>query len=91
MRGAARRLEALRDVAWHSPAGALFRDRVGERVHALRLVATRLDSAGDVLEAHARQVEVALAELASAARATAHTAGRAVEEVGRTVVRGLGD
>ncbi|MDU0314290.1 hypothetical protein RKE38_11380 [Phycicoccus sp. M110.8] len=85
VRGAARRLDAVRDVVWHSPAGALFRDRVGERVHALRVTATRLDSAADHLDAHAGQVDAALAALASAAGAAAH----AVDEVGRTVRRGL--
>ncbi|MDR6863776.1 hypothetical protein [Phycicoccus sp. 3266] len=89
VRGAVRRLDGLRDVPWHSPAGALFRDRVGERAHALRVTAARLDSAADLLDAHARQVDVVVAELASAARATAHTAGQAVERVGRTVLRGL--
>ncbi|MFC8501089.1 hypothetical protein ACFUC1_01925 [Pedococcus sp. NPDC057267] len=85
VRGAARRLDVVRDVRWHSPAGALFRDRVGERVHGLRLAASRLDSAADLLDAHARQVDVVVAELASAAGAAAHVVDRA----GHTVLRGL--
>lgn len=90
VRGAARRLDAVRDVAWHSPAGALFRDRVDERAHVLGATATRLDSAADLLDAHARHVEAVLAELASAARAAAHAAVHAADEAGHTVRRGIG-
>lgn len=86
VRATARRLAAVRDVRWHSASGALFRDRVEERVHALRVTATRLDRAADLLDAHARHVEAVLAAVTAAAGAASDAAGR----VARTVVGGGG-
>ncbi|GAB3450518.1 hypothetical protein GCM10027517_38120 [Phycicoccus ginsengisoli] len=85
VRGGARRLAGVGAVRWHSPAGRLFRDRVEERVHALRATAARLDHAADLVEAHARAVDRVVAELATAAGAAADVA----DHVRRTVQRGL--
>ncbi len=60
-------------VPWRSPAAALFRERVHDRVVGLRRAARDADDAADLVAAHARAVAEALGH---------------AEEVARGVVRG---
>lgn len=86
LRQLAARVGRARDVAWRSRAAALYRDRVGERAHALRRSAQRLDEAAGRVQAHADGVEAARAEVlrvAALGADFARAAGQAVTRAGR--------
>jgi hypothetical protein len=59
---------ATAGVPWRSPAAELFRERVHERVGALRRVARQLEEAADLLGAHARAVATVFARGEEVAR-----------------------
>ena len=84
LRHLAVRVGRTRDLAWRSRAATLFRERVGERAHALQRSAQQLDEAAGRVQAHADGVEAARAEVlrvaalgADFARAAGEVATRA--------------
>jgi hypothetical protein len=67
VRAVATQVAATAGVAWRSPAADLFRQRVDERVAALRRVAGLVEEAADLLLAHVRAVVATAAVLGRAA------------------------
>lgn len=76
-----------REVAWRSRAAALYRERVGERAHALQGSARSLDEAAQRVDAHADGVEEARAEVVRVAGLGADLARAARDAASRTVDR----
>ena len=87
LRQLAKRVGATREVAWRSRAATLFRDRVGERTHALQRSAGALDDAARRVDAHADGVEVARAQVVRVAGLGADLARAAGDALSRTVDR----
>jgi hypothetical protein len=81
------RVGRTREVAWRSRAATLFRERVGERAHALQRSARTLDEAAQRVDAHADGVEVARAHVVRVAGLGADLARAAGDAVSRTVDR----
>jgi uncharacterized protein YukE len=63
VRELAHRVDATREIAWRSRAGAAFRERVGERIAGLHRVAHAVEVAADALEHHAAACEARLSAL----------------------------
>jgi hypothetical protein len=87
LRQLARRVGATREVAWRSRAAALFRERAGERAHALQRSAGDLDEAARWVDAHAEGVEAARAQVVRVAGLGADLARAAGSVVSRAVDR----
>jgi hypothetical protein len=85
LRELTRRVGATREVAWRSRAATLFRDRVGERAHALQRSARALDEAARRVDAHADAVEAARAQVVRVAGLGADLARAAGGAVTRAV------
>lgn len=88
LRQLAVRVGRTREVTWRSRAATLFRERVGERAHALRRSAQQLDEAAGRVQAHADGVEAARAEVLRVAALGADFARAAGEAVTRAAGRG---
>ena len=87
LRQLVRRVAVAREVAWRSRAATLFRERVGERAHALQRSAEALDEAARRVDAHADAVEAARAQAVRVAGLGADLARVAGGAVTRAVDR----
>jgi hypothetical protein len=74
-------------MAWRSRTAELFRERAGDRVHALQRSAAGLDDAARRVDAHAEGVEAARAEVVRVAGLGADLARAAEGAVARAVGR----